>query len=178
VSRRLHLLRLLEGYTPGPGEQTHYAKMLVLAGDSADVFSRYHFSPGHFTVSGFVVSGDRTRLLLVHHERLDKWLQPGGHIEPGDEDLPTAARREIEEETGLGDLRALGPGVFDIDVHAIPAARGEPRHEHHDVRFLFTADGVPEAGAGTKGAAWVPLDEVRGVGTDRSVLRAVAKLSG
>ncbi len=40
------------------------------------------------------------KLLLVHHEKLDKWLPPGGHIEPN-ETPDEAARREIKEETGL-----------------------------------------------------------------------------
>ena len=150
--------------------------MLVLAQGAGDVLSRYHFVPGHFTASGFVTSSDRDLLLLVFHERFGTWLQPGGHIEPEDSDLRVAVRREITEETGLERLAAVGDGVFDIDVHHIPAARGEPGHEHHDVRLLFTADGDAVAGDGIREVAWVPIDEVADLATDRSVLRAVEKL--
>jgi 8-oxo-dGTP pyrophosphatase MutT (NUDIX family) len=150
--------------------------MSVLAGESGDVLSRYHFEPGHFTASGFVISPDRALVLLVWHERLGLWVQPGGHIEPGDEDLEFSARREIVEETGLADLGVVGDGLFDIDVHHIPAARGEPGHEHHDVRFLFEASGEPVAGGGIREAAWVPVGEVARLTADHSVLRAVEKL--
>ncbi len=150
--------------------------MVVLAQESGDVLSRYHFRPGHFTASGFVLSDDESALLLIHHERLGKWLQPGGHIEPGDTDLEAAVRREIEEETGLADISLHGEGLFDIDVHEIPAARGEPHHEHHDLRYLFSSPGTPDAGDGVHDARWVPLDEVAALTSDRSVLRAVEKL--
>ncbi len=150
--------------------------MVVLARERGDVLSRYHFDPGHFTASGFVVSDRGEGLLLVLHQRLGIWLQPGGHIEPEDEDLWAAVRREIAEETGLTDLTPIGNGVFDVDVHRIPAARGEPGHEHHDVRFLFGADGEATPGDGVSDVAWVQLGEVAGMTTDRSVLRAAAKL--
>ena len=169
-------MRLLDSYSPSKDEERSHAKMVVLAQESGDVLSRYHFRPGHFTASAFVVSDDRDQLLLIHHDRLGKWLQPGGHIEPGDRDIEAAVRREITEETGLTKLTLSGTGLFDADVHDIPAFRGEPRHEHHDLRFLFTASGDPAAGDGVSEAAWVPLDELRTVTTDRSVLRAASKL--
>lgn len=176
MSRRFELLQLLEGYSPTREEESAYAQMDVLARESGDVLSRYHFDPGHFTASGFVVSDRGKGLLLVLHRRLGMWLQPGGHIEPEDEDLWAAARREIAEETGLTDLTPIGNGVFDVDVHHIPAARGEPGHEHHDVRFLFSSHGEASAGDGVTDIAWVPPEAIAGFSTDRSVLRAAAKL--
>ena len=49
--------------------------------------------------SCFVVDGDR--ILLVYHRKFGKYLQPGGHIEDGEEDYQTAIR-EVFEETGEG----------------------------------------------------------------------------
>jgi 8-oxo-dGTP pyrophosphatase MutT (NUDIX family) len=167
---------LLEGYQPLPDEARAHAKMVVLAQESGDVLSRYHFRPGHFTASGFVVSEDGSMLLLIQHERLRKWLQPGGHIEPRDTNLEAAVRREIEEETGLSAVTRRGDGLFDIDVHEIPAARGEPHHEHHDLRYLFASSGTPSALEGSHETRWVSLDEVAAFTPDRSVLRAVEKL--
>ena len=152
--------------------------MSVLAQEPADVLSRYHFDPGHFTVSGFVVTEDHSALLLVLHERLGKWLQPGGHVEPDDVDFEAAIRREIAEETGLINLTRLGDGLFDIDVHEYPAARGEPHHEHHDLRYLFTALGEPAAGEGVADITWVPLRQLPDFAADYSVLRAATKLEG
>ena len=167
---------MLEGYAPSAGEERAHVEMLVLAEEPGDVLSRYHYTPGHFTASGFVTSVNRDLLLLVFHERLGRWLQPGGHIEPEDVDLWVAVRREITEETGLRRLAAIGDGAFDLDVHDIPAAQGEPAHRHYDVRFLFAAEGDAFAGDGIRDVAWVPIDEVSDFATDRSLLRAASKL--
>lgn len=140
------------------------------------MLSRYHFDPGHFTASSFVVTPDRSQLLLLLHERLGKWLQPGGHIEPEDADIEAAVLREVTEETGLTDLTLIGDGLFDIDVHEIPAAKGEPPHEHHDLRFLYSSAGEPIAGDGALDIAWIPLDRLSSFSTDHSVLRAARKL--
>ena len=102
-----------------------------------DVFERRH-PPGHFTGSAFVVSADGERVLLTHHRKLDRWLQPGGHAD-GDSDLARVALREAEEETGLTGLRLLDGEIFDLDRHAIPARGAEPEHWHYDVRYVVVA---------------------------------------
>src|ERR1041384_5859670 len=89
--------------------------------------------PGHVTVGAFVVD-ETGRLLQIAHKALGRWLNPGGHTEPGDATLADAARRELREETGLGPehVTLLGDPVLPlaIDVHRIPAnpAKGEPEH--------------------------------------------------
>ena len=134
-----------------------------------------HFVPGHVTASGFVIDRTRTRLLLIHHRNLGTWLQPGGHVDP-DEDVLTAAVREVREETGVETV-PLVDGIFDIDVHPIPPSRGRPTHNHYDVRFLLEAvsDELVESEE-VLGVRWVPLAEVDELVTDPSVLRAVSKL--
>jgi len=99
-------------------------------------FERAH-PPGHFTGSAWLVSADGARVLLMHHRKLDRWLQPGGHAD-GDTDLAQVALREAQEETGVSDLRVEG-GIFDIDRHRIPARANEPEHWHYDVRYVVLA---------------------------------------
>ena len=71
----------------------------------------------------------------------------------------------------------IAAGLFDVDVHDIPARPGEPEHRHYDARVLFRASSlVIRPGDGVKGARWVPLAELGEIGTDESVLRAVRKL--
>jgi 8-oxo-dGTP pyrophosphatase MutT (NUDIX family) len=111
--------------------------ILHLLEHSTDPFSRDQFTPGHITASGMVIAPDGERVLLVHHRRLDRWLLPGGHVEPADATLPDAARREVIEETGaLLDPSATLAGA---DVHGIPAKGREPYHLHHDLLFRFHA---------------------------------------
>ncbi len=140
--------------------------------ETPDPFSRSQFAPGHFTASGFVLPPERDAFLLVWHRKIGAWLQPGGHIEPGDADPVAAARREVAEETGLGRLHLAGDGLFDVDVHPFPARGSDPAHEHFDLRFLFVASSRA-VGGGSHEARWVLLGEIAG---DESLLRPAAKL--
>ena len=141
-------------------------------------FSRHHFEPGHFTASAFVLSPDGGELLLIHHRKLQRWLQPGGHFEPGDDDVFSAARREVAEETGLIDLELERPGLLDVDIHDIPPLADEPAHRHFDLRVSFRA-GTRElrAGAEVKAARWYALSEIDAALADASVVRAIRRLA-
>lgn len=87
----------------------------------------------HLTASAFIV-GERGTV-LHRHRRLGIWVQPGGHIDEGEEPQD-AAQREGEEETGLVLVHADDePNLVHVDVHAGP--RG---HTHLDLRYLFVAD--------------------------------------
>ena len=94
---------------------------------------------GHLTGSGFVVSPATQSVLLIHHKKLGRWLQPGGHAD-GVSDLSKVAAKEVAEETGLADLDLVWPAV-DLDIHIVPEYGDEPEHLHLDVRFLFIAEG-------------------------------------
>jgi 8-oxo-dGTP pyrophosphatase MutT (NUDIX family) len=108
----------------------------MLLEQSPSPFSREQFTPGHITTSGLVVSPDGARILIVHHKRLERWLLPGGHVEPSDASIERASAREVLEETGV----PVSDGVLGgADVHGIPGKGHEPYHLHHDLLFLFRA---------------------------------------
>lgn len=168
------LVALLSAYTGDPPARQ---QLLDLAAVSGDPLSRNHFEPGHFTASGFVLSPDRGSLLLVDHQRLRVWVQPGGHIDPTDESVEFAARREVVEETGVT-LQSTSLGLVDLDVHPIPAGKGEPPHQHFDVRFLFVAaDTMLDIDRDeVNDAKWVAIGDVAGGVGDASVRRVAQKL--
>jgi 8-oxo-dGTP pyrophosphatase MutT (NUDIX family) len=173
------LTEWLRAYAPTePAERTHAERMLDLL-TAQQPFIRSHFRPGHFTASAFVLAPEGQSLLLIHHVRLSRWLQPGGHIEASDRDLLAAARRELSEEVGIDDAALEVPGIFDIDVHTIPSFRAEPAHEHFDVRFLFRAKTrALRVSSEAHAAQWVPLSELDARDSDGSVLRVAGKILG
>jgi hypothetical protein len=78
---------------------------------------------GHLTGSAITVSADGSRVLLLHHRKLDRWLQPGGHGDPGETTGEEVALREAREESGIRGLtlHPTAPRPLDVDVHDIPA---------------------------------------------------------
>ena len=149
------------------------AMRLARSGDPTD---RDRFSPGHFTASGFVVSPDESSLLLIHHRRLDRWLQPGGHIDPEDASPIAAAAREVTEETGVV-VEPILPDLIDLDIHSIPPRIPEPAHEHFDLRFAFRAMNEALVPADeVHDAVWVPWEDLDAYVVDASVTRATAAL--
>lgn len=108
------------------------ARVLAELGHLAHPFDR-HADLVHVTGSA-VVTGARGTV-LHRHKRLGRWLQPGGHLEPG-EAPAEAARREAAEETGLA-VSHPGPvpHLLHVDVHAAADA-----HVHLDLRYLLVAD--------------------------------------
>jgi 8-oxo-dGTP pyrophosphatase MutT (NUDIX family) len=180
--RSRQLQRWLEAHSCADRrERRHRERMLELLDDNASTherpFVRDFFEPGHFTASAFVLSHDRSQLLLIFHSKLTRWLQPGGHVDDGDLSIEETARREVSEEVGLSDLALARSGIFDLDIHLIPARKTEPAHEHFDVRFAFVADSTTfKAGDDALDARWFPLATLTEGASDRSVSRAVEKL--
>lgn len=178
-NRRADAAACLAGYTTAdPAEQAFHRRMLALLESAGDPFARAHFAPGHFTASAFVLSPDERQLLLIRHRKLKMWLQPGGHFDAEDTSVDAATRREVAEETGISALDPLADGgLFDVDVHDIPALGAEPPHAHFDLRMAYVARTWALGDSDeVDGVRWVPLGEVRALQTDASVLRAVARL--
>jgi len=144
-----------------------------------DAYQRKHL-PGHITGSSWIINNDGTKVLLVKHAALHKWLQPGGHAD-GDENVLRVAIREANEETGLANLTRVGTGFFDIDIHSIPARKdlSFPQHDHYDVRFLFQADEADSVKISEESTEleWIQLKELEKFNSEPSILRLRSKLA-
>ena len=114
--------------------------------------------PEHLAAGGAVVrkEGDRVLVAVVSEDGLSDYILPKGHVEAG-ESLEQAARREIEEEAGLRDLRLLGElGVCE----RMNFPRTGWKKTHY---FIFTTDqveGRPTDANHAYATTWVPLDEL------------------
>ncbi len=114
--------------------------------------------------------------MLVLHDRLGIWLQPGGHVEPSDPDVLAAAQREVREETGAVIVTPAAAPLVGVSVHEIPAARGEPRHMHHDLVFALvaTSDEV-RASPETRAVVWCPVEDLGKYQVDDGLLESVER---
>lgn len=170
------LLDELLMYVPADDREAAMRKRLIaFVSEHPDALERA-LQIGHVTASAWIVDPTRSRTLLTHHRKLDKWLQLGGHVD-GDPDVRRAAMREAREESGLTSLRFVIDAIYDLDVHPIPARPGEPAHEHFDVRFAFEADPAEPliVSAESKELAWIGLDDLDAYDTDESVRRLARK---
>lgn len=131
---------------------------------------------GHVTGSAWVLNNEGTHALLMHHKKLNKWFQPGGHCD-GDPDVMAVAAKEAVEETGVV-VEPLTTAVFDVDHHVIPENKGVPEHIHYDIRFLFraekTSDELP-SNPEARSVRWIPLEEVEKYNNSPSITRMVHK---
>jgi len=179
MRRQADLLAQLERYDPADAlEGRHCDDMVNLLTTAPDAFSRSHFAPGHITAGCFIVDLDRHALLLHHHRRLGRWLQMGGHAE-GDEPALMAALREGSEESGLDDLQLVVDGIFDVDVHGIPAGKGEPDHRHFDVRYVVRSakpHTIAIAAEESNDLAWVPFDRAEALMNEEASSRVLRKI--
>jgi 8-oxo-dGTP pyrophosphatase MutT (NUDIX family) len=176
-ARVARLRRELEAYREQDAERARVADRMLELSRLPGAFSREHLEPGHFTASAFVVCPERRRVLLIQHAKRQRWLQPGGHVEAGDQGLISAAEREVAEETGVSGLVPLSDGVFDIDVHAIPARPNEGAHQHFDVRYAFAAPSADlVASDEVRGVRWVEFAAVPALNPEESIVRCVKRL--
>lgn len=168
-ARVAELYRVLVAHRPrDEREEASLGRILRELERPGDPFDE-HTDPTHVTGSAIVL--DPQRHVLLHlHRILELWMQPGGHVDPG-EDPPIAARREAHEETGILASHPQGsPLLVHVDVH--PGPRG---HTHLDLRYLLRAPRLPPAPPPGESphVAWFPPDEALVKG-DESLRSAVA----
>jgi 8-oxo-dGTP pyrophosphatase MutT (NUDIX family) len=130
--------------------------------------------PDHLTASALIVSADHTRVLLTLHRVIKRWLQTGGHCEPGDTSLAGAALREGREESGIDDL-VIDPVPVVLSLHEVPSC-GPIRPSHHlDVQYVAVApvEAQEVISDESDDLAWFAVDDLPDR-TDQSVRDLIA----
>jgi 8-oxo-dGTP pyrophosphatase MutT (NUDIX family) len=164
----------LASFVPATDEEGHAVSAVLAVLDRSEPFAASRFDPGHVTGSAFVLHPSEPAIALIHHSKIRRWLQPGGHVEPDDPSILAAALREVREEIGVGPIDE--PWLCDVDVHVFPARHEVPRHLHHDVRVAFTADSTDLVlGDGADDVRWWTLVEAVSLG--ESIARPARKLA-
>mgnify|MGYP001281181270 CR=1 FL=1 len=169
---RLPLLALLDRYARHHEDEAEtVARFREFVSVHPDCFERT-LVIGHITGSAWILDASGERVLLTHHRKLNRWLQPGGHAD-GDPDVLAVALREAWEETGLESLVAINGEIFDLDIHTIPTRGEEADHLHYDVRFLLrdTSAGAWVISEESHALAWVALVDLEDYTTEASMRR-------
>jgi len=178
VSPGQELAALLDGYRPeGDAETADLRRIRALASAAEDPWRRE--LPLHVTASALIVHPPTARVLLRWHQRQQAWLQVGGHGDPGESDALAIALREAAEETGLADLVPWPDArLHQLVIVDVPAGKGEPAHEHADLRF-FMATGAPEAVRAENEHAplrWLSLAQAREATSEANLREALTRL--
>lgn len=172
---RFDLVDSLAGYQSKYAEEQIFVPKFLILLNHPNCVLRDHL-PGHITASAWIVDHSKRCVLLTHHAKLNRWLQPGGHAD-GDEDTTAVAAREVWEETGLKLKPSLE--IFDIDIHTIPARPDMVQHDHYDVRYLFDADSNRPLRKNHESheLRWVPLAELETITHgNTSIMRMAEKI--
>ncbi|MFZ6658436.1 NUDIX hydrolase [Undibacterium sp. TJN19] len=170
------LIVLLKAHQPADAtEAAHLQKTLDFVTRTEKCCSRQTLA-GHVTASAWILSPDRTRALLTHHKKLNRWLQLGGHMDADDASVQAAATREAQEESGMHDLHLVHSALFDVDAHNIPARQNEPEHYHYDLRFLLQAQRLDfSVSEESHDLAWVDLSTLTDEKNNISISRMAKK---
>jgi 8-oxo-dGTP pyrophosphatase MutT (NUDIX family) len=172
------LVTLLDRYRPqGDTETADIQRVRALTQTVADPYRRD--LPLHVTASALIVHPPTARVLLRWHQRQQAWLQVGGHGDPGETDPLSITRREAEEETGLSDLAPWPDAeIKQVAIVNVPAGKGEPPHQHADVRF-FMATQTPDAIRPESAHAplrWLSLPEASDLTSEPNLREALARI--
>lgn len=156
--------------------------MLEFIENNEDVLTREN-KIAHFTTSAWITNKERTKILMIYHNIYDSWAWVGGHSD-GDEDLFHVINKEIEEETGLTNLKPLIEGIYGINIITVDnhIKRGKTvnSHLHFDVEYLFEADekeAVRIKEDENSGVKWIDIKEVNNYSTEEKIKPIYSRLN-
>jgi 8-oxo-dGTP pyrophosphatase MutT (NUDIX family) len=173
------LATILDRYRPaGETETADHRQVRALVQVAPDPWRRD--IPLHVTASALIVHRPTARVLLRWHQRQQAWLQVGGHADPGETDPLTIALREAGEETGLADLVPWPDAdLKHVVIVDVPPGKGEPAHQHADVRYFLSTQ-TPAAARPENDHAplrWLPLAEAHDAISEPNLRETLSRLA-
>ena len=134
---------------------------------------------GHFTASSWVLNKERTKVLMIYHNIYDSWAWTGGHAD-GDTNLLYTAMREVQEETGLKNIKPIQENIFSLEIICVNGhvKRGKyvSSHVHLNCTYLLEADENEKVSIKedeNSGVKWVPIEEVKNISKEKWIVENV-----
>lgn len=162
----MELIKQISSFIPVNEQEAHdKAQILHFLENGEEIFTREN-KTAHLTASSWVVSPDRSQVLMVYHNLYHSWAWMGGHAD-GDRDLLAVAVRETMEESGLTSVTPISRDIFSLEILTVDGhiKRGSyvSSHLHLNVTYLLEAD--PSLPLRVKpdensGVAWFPVEEI------------------
>ena len=173
---RNKLIQMLEDYKSDFQEENVFKKQMIVFIKKYDNCFERSLEIGHITASAWILNKDQTKALLMHHAKLDKWFQLGGHCD-GNSNVLEVAIKEAQEESGIINIGPVSQDIFDIDIHLIPDNKKEKAHYHYDVRFLLqvASDEKTNQNGESKELKWISQNKVDLPTDNPSVVRMFNK---
>lgn len=140
----MNLKEELSNYIPINMQEEKDKLFLLKCLDSFDDVLKRENEFVHFTSSALVVNKKRDKVLMIYHNIYNSWGWIGGHAD-GEEDLLAVAKREVEEETSVKNIKVLFDGKI-MSIDSLPVAGHVKRgkyvnaHIHLSVAYIFEAD--------------------------------------
>ena len=159
-----NLIEELNAYEPfNEQEERDRTLLLSLLENTPDIFYRSNLS-FHMTASAWVTNSDFTKILMAYHKIYDSWSWLGGHAD-GDEDLLAVATKEVQEESGIQQVKPILPDIFSLEILTVDGHEKNgnyvPSHLHLNFTYLLMADDhaflrcKPDE---NKDVAWFPIE--------------------
>lgn len=177
------LRQIIENYIPCCEQEREEKRMLLkYIDENPDILLRSN-ETAHFSASAWVVNPERTKVLMLYHNIYNSWSWPGGHAD-GEEDLLGVALREVQEETGIADIRPVSEEVYSLEILTVNAhfKRGKyvVPHLHLNLTYLLEADdsqplhSKPDENSAVR---WFPMEEAVAASTEPDMQVVYAKLN-
>lgn len=138
----MNIREQMKAYLPFNEQERQDKEELLCALDGKNIFLREN-RMAHMTASAWVVNPKRDKVLMVYHNIYDSWSWLGGHAD-GNEDLLAVALREVQEESGIQNVRPVKEDIFSIEILTVDGHEKKgayvPSHLHLNVTYLLEAD--------------------------------------
>ena len=178
----MRFIEAIGRYSPAGEQERQDARMMRRYAEIfPDVLSRTN-ETAHFTASAWIVSPDRSRVLMIYHNIYNSWSWTGGHADGQDDPLAVAIK-EAREETGLAHIRPAGEELLSLEILTVKAhvKRGKyvVPHLHLNLTYLLEADDAdaihikPDENSGVK---WFAPEDALNACTEPEMLPIYRKL--